>query len=656
MHIFLAPPPRFCSSEEDVFQPPSQVPFIFSEFTNNIDAHNTQKHRLHPDGRLLICRIIMGNFRIFKELYKNFLTDQKKRFITYGVVSFVCVFLECFGLSMIIPVLQLILNPEKLYAFLPPWLADIPQTGIIAGLIGICIVSIVLKDLLSILCNYLSYKTIVIFVHNTVEKLSRLEYNATYIFLQKHKHCELQTAYSACVGTNATAYIAALSLYGINGSLFFTILIMLFFFSPIITSSFFLFAVISCVIKKTLKKRHLKTQDLCELYQNKEQALNTKVNTLKEMLSFFCKIPSLDTLLTAFDKWKRTEQQLACRVQNQPFLLEFLGLICIAATILLLHFVYPFSVLMQQITFLVVCIVRILPYFNRFCVAKQQIDAYKSSVVYLNDFYRQLLEHQLPPYDGERVTFKHRLRLEQVCFCYDTETKKEVLHDVSLTVNEGDFFGLTGKSGAGKTTLVDTILGLLPPTKGTYSVDVNIITTHNQLAPFFGYVSQNPCIITGTVAENVIFGREPNAEQVDRVLKMAQLDEFQPDMYLAENGKNISGGQKQRIAIARALYGNPKLLILDEATASLDALTEEKISNVIASLKGKCTVIAIAHRLGTLKMCNRLVYMKEGRIAAEGTFNGLYQANEEFKELVDALERQSHLVHGNEAVAATAVV
>ena len=207
----------------------------------------------------------MENFRIFKELYKNFLTDQKKRFITYGILSFVCIFLECFGLSMILPALQLILNPEKLYTVLPPWLADIPQTRIIAGLIGICIVSIVLKNLLSILCNYLSYKTAVIFVHNTVEKLSHLEYNATYIFLQKHKHCELQTVYSACVTASTTAYITALSLYGINGSLFFTISIMLFFFFPIIISSFFLFAVIGCVIKKTLKKRHLKTQDLYQL-------------------------------------------------------------------------------------------------------------------------------------------------------------------------------------------------------------------------------------------------------------------------------------------------------------------------------------------------------------------------------------------------------
>lgn len=595
----------------------------------------------------------MENFRIFKEFYKNFLTDQKKRFIAYGVLSFVCIFLECFGLSMIIPALQLVLNPKKLYAVLPPWLADIPQTRIIAGLIGICIVSIVLKDLLSIAGNSLIFKVSTTSAVSTIEKLIRLERNATYMFLLKRKQSELQTVHSKCLDVRYSYYLFHVNTFLLNGVLCFAIGCMVLFFTPVTTSFFLLVAVIVFCITRKFQTNHGMPVGL---HERKEHLFNTSSISQKEASYLFSEIPPQNTLLATFAKWKQSDDYFENKSASKAFLLELLGLVCIAVTILLLYFVYPFSVLMQQITFLVVCIVRILPYFNRFCVAKQQIDAYKSSVVYLNDFYQQLLEHQLPPYDGERVSFNHRLRLEKVCFSYDTENKKEVLHDVCLTVNEGDFVGLTGKSGAGKTTLVDMILGLLPPTKGTYSVDGNVITTHNQLAPFFGYVSQNPCIITGTVAENVIFGREPNSEQVERVLKMAQLDEFQPDMYLAENGKNISGGQKQRIAIARALYGNPKLLILDEATASLDALTEEKISNVIASLKGKCTVIAIAHRLGTLKQCNRLVYMKEGRIAAEGTFDGLYRANEEFKELVDALERQSHLVHGDEAIAARATV
>jgi ABC-type multidrug transport system fused ATPase/permease subunit len=595
----------------------------------------------------------MENFRIFKELYKNFLTDQKKRFITYGILSFVCVFLECFGLSAILPALQFILNPEKLYAVLPPWLADIPQTRIIAGLVGICTVSIVLRSLLSIAGNNLIFKITTTSAVHITEKLVQLERNTAYKFFLKCKQSELQTIHDKCLDTRYSYHLYHANVFFLNGALCFAIGCMVLFFIPVATLFFILSAIVIFFITEKLQTNR---EIPVGLYERKEQLFNTSTASQKEASCLFSEIPPQNTLLAAFAKWKQSDDYFENKGTSKTFFIELLGLICISITVLLLHLFYPFSVLMKQITFLVVCIVRILPYFNRFYMARQQIDACKSSVVYLNDFYRQLLEHQLPPYDGERVSFNHRLRLEKVCFSYDTETKKEVLHDVCLTVNEGDFVGLTGKSGAGKTTLVDMILGLLPPTKGTYSVDGNIITTHNQLAPFFGYVSQNPCIITGTVAENVIFGREPNAEQVERVLKMAQLDEFQPDMYLAENGKNISGGQKQRIAIARALYGNPKLLILDEATASLDALTEEKISNVIASLKGKCTVIAIAHRLGTLKQCNRLVYMKEGRIAAEGTFNGLYQANEEFKELVDALERQSHLVHGDEAVAATAAV
>ena len=650
MHIFLAPPPDFCSFEEDVLQPPSRVPFVFSEFKNSIDAHDTQKCRSHPDVRFLIYRTIMENFQIFKELYRNFLTDQKRRLITCSVLSFVCVFLECFGLSILLPALQLILNPEKIYAVLPPWLTDVPQTRIIAGLIGICITSIILKDLLSIVWNNLVFEITTTSAVHIIEKLVRLERNAEYMFFLKHRQSELQTVHGKCLDVRYSYYLYRVNELLLNVILCFTVGCIMLFFVPMATSFFILSAIVVFFI---LRKFQTDREIPVGLYERKEQLFNTSTASQKEASCLFSEVPPQNTLLTAFAKWKQSEDSSEAKAGSKTFLLELLGLICIGTTVLLLHFFYPFSVLMQQITFLVVCLVRILPYFNRFCVSKQSIDAHKDTFVYLNDFYRQLLEHQLPPYDGERVTFKHRLRLESVCFSYETEGKKEVLHDVCLTVNEGDFVGLTGKSGAGKTTLVDMILGLLPPAKGAYSVDGNVITTHNQLAPFFGYVSQNPCIITGTVAENVIFGREPNPEQVERVLKMAQLDEFQPDMYLAENGKNISGGQKQRIAIARALYGNPKLLILDEATASLDALTEEKISNVIASLKGKCTVIAIAHRLGTLKQCNRLVYMKEGRIAAEGTFDGLYRANEEFKELVDALERQSHLVHGNEAVAAT---
>ena len=428
-------------------QPPSQVPFVFSEFKNSIDAHDTQKCRLRPNARLLNCRTIMENFRIFKGLYRNFLTDQKGRFITCGILSFVCIFLECFGLSMLLPALQLTLNPEKLYAVLPPWLADIPQTRIIVALIGICITSIILKNLLSIAGNNLVFKIATTSTIHIIEKLVQLERNAGYMFFLKHRQ---------------------------SGILCLTIGGVMLFFVPMVTSLFLLSAIVVFFIARKFQTNR---EMSIGLYERKEQLFNTSTASQKEASCLFSEVPPQNTLLTAFSKWKQSDDYFEVKTVSKAFFLELLGLICIGITVLLLHLFYPFSVLMQQITFLVVCLVRILPYFNRFCIAKQQIDVGKSNVVYLNDFYRQLLEHQLPPYNGERVTFRNQLRLEKVCFSYDTENKKEVLHDVCLTVNEGDFVGLTGKSGAGKTTLVDMILGLLPPTRMSTAIQIHPITT-----------------------------------------------------------------------------------------------------------------------------------------------------------------------------------
>ena len=134
-----------------------------------------------------------------------------------------------------------------------------------------------------------------------------------------------------------------------------------------------------------------------------------------------------------------------------------------------------------------------------------------------------------------------------------------------------------------------------------------------------------------------MFGREKNVELLNRTMQLAQLNELSLDTRLLEMGKNISGGQKQRIAIARALYGDPKLLVLDEVTASLDIETERKISGVINGLKGKCTMLAIAHRLSTLKQCDRILYVKEGRITGEGSFDALYRNSPDFSHMVDLL-------------------
>ena len=217
-----------------------------------------------------------------------------------------------------------------------------------------------------------------------------------------------------------------------------------------------------------------------------------------------------------------------------------------------------------------------------------------------------------------------------------------LLDGVTFSVAAGEHVAVVGRSGAGKTTLVNMILGLLQPTQGSHQMDGVPITQWNQIKPCFGYVSQNPCIITGTIAENIAFGAAMFPERVRQAMDEAQLHEFTPNTMLDEMGKNISGGQRQRIAIARALYRQARLLVLDEITSSLDALTEQKIMDAINRLKGHCTIIAIAHRLGTLRQCNRILYMEAGRIKAEGNFEQLYQQSADFRQIVDTLQQANN--------------
>ncbi|MEM6812501.1 MAG: ATP-binding cassette domain-containing protein [Pseudomonadota bacterium] len=216
-----------------------------------------------------------------------------------------------------------------------------------------------------------------------------------------------------------------------------------------------------------------------------------------------------------------------------------------------------------------------------------------------------------------------------------------VLKEISLDIQKGEFLGIVGASGSGKTSLVDILLGLLKPDSGQIYIDDKPIDQADlyNMRHMIGYVSQQPFIGSFSIRENIAYGipkDEINDEKVIQALKDVQLYDFiqekdkDLEWNVGENGKKLSGGQRQRIAIARALYHNPEILILDEATSALDVETESKITDIVNALKGHKTVIAIAHRLSTLKKCDRLVYMDKARIIDTGTFEELKNKHEGF--------------------------
>lgn len=214
------------------------------------------------------------------------------------------------------------------------------------------------------------------------------------------------------------------------------------------------------------------------------------------------------------------------------------------------------------------------------------------------------------------------LNINHVSWNYDNSDQK-VLEDLSLSIQEGESIALIGESGAGKTTLVDIILGLFEPRKGSVEIDgINISSIPDLWGRIVAYVPQSIFLIDDTIKSNIAFGlidENIDEELVWDVLERAQLKEFvmkQPNglnTIVGERGIKFSGGQRQRVAIARALYNNPQILVLDEATAALDNDTEEAVLESIESLQGEITLIIVAHRLTTVRNCDKIYEVKDGK-------------------------------------------
>ena len=247
--------------------------------------------------------------------------------------------------------------------------------------------------------------------------------------------------------------------------------------------------------------------------------------------------------------------------------------------------------------------------------------------------------------DKRLLPLNKKISLNNISYNYPN-TSKTALKNISLSIFVKNTIGLVGATGSGKTTVVDIILGLLEAQKGTLEIDGKVINKQNSQSwqRSIGYVPQQIYLSDDTVAANIAFGQDPDdidKEKVQKASKIASLHDFVihelPNKYettIGERGVRLSGGQRQRIGIARALYFNPQVLILDEATSALDNITEKHVMDAINSLGKDKTIILIAHRLSTVKKCNKIFLFEKGELKNEGTFDELINSNENFKKSV----------------------
>jgi ABC-type multidrug transport system fused ATPase/permease subunit len=247
----------------------------------------------------------------------------------------------------------------------------------------------------------------------------------------------------------------------------------------------------------------------------------------------------------------------------------------------------------------------------------------------------------------ELTGFHDRIEFDRISFRYRDEW---VIRDMSFTVKKGEVVALVGATGAGKSTIVQLLPRLYDVQEGEIRIDgVPIrLLTQRSLRDQIAFVPQKPFLFYDTVAENIAFGRSFSRSEIEEAAKKAYAHEFivhlpkQYDTLLAEMGKSLSGGQQQRLAIARALVKRAPILVMDEATSSLDAISENRIKQAIRDLQGSVTQIVIAHRLSTIEHVDRIIFIERGRKIGEGTLQEMIASCPPFRLLWEAYHAGKH--------------
>ena len=268
---------------------------------------------------------------------------------------------------------------------------------------------------------------------------------------------------------------------------------------------------------------------------------------------------------------------------------------------------------------------RIIPSINRILASIQTLGYSKPIIRSVFDDLQLLVP--VTPKTGTEIQFSTSVCFENVSFKYSNAVGN-ANENLSFCIGKGEAVGIIGHSGAGKSTLVDILLGLLQPTAGAVLVDgVDIQNNLRSWQDHIGYVPQTIYLVDDTLARNVAFGLPDELvdhDAIARSIKAAQLDEFVStlpdglDTIVGERGVRLSGGQRQRIGIARALYNDPEILVLDEATSSLDTDTEQGVMDAVKELLGTKTIVIIAHRTTTVSYCTKVYKMDKAQIVGSG--------------------------------------
>lgn len=566
-------------------------------------------------------------------------TGARRRLVglvtTFGVLSA----LDLFGISLVGPFLASVANPEFLksanFASAVQRVLPVHSEAAQLAILGTVLIAIFyVKGVLAFLVfraaartTYQTQRELRLKLLQSYQAIPLLEYanhNSSRLLTSVQQHAAFFTNRALLPALKAIS--EAIFLLAMIGLLMFTSLALTLALGGTL---FFLFAVYDKLVKDAMRRagRHI-----LQASEGINRVLSQAADGFKEI-----RVLGVEHyFLSTFDRFAK----VFCEASTQSVSLGFIPRYAIEATMvtfLVLAIVFGFLIhghnggeLLSTLGIFGVAALRSVSSVNSIISAGNELRFARQSVWDLCDDLKSAERtHRAEPDPGTPLFFQSELCAEGVSFSYDIHGVN-ALTDVSLCVKKGATIGIIGRSGCGKTTLVDVLLGLLPPTHGAVFVDgIPISGRARAWMQNVAYIPQGVFLMDDTLEQNIALGGDPGSIDPGRLaeaIKLAQLQSVVGSLpkglqtTVGERGVRLSGGQRQRIALARAFYHEREVIVMDEATSALDTETERQVVDAIKNLRGKKTLIVVAHRLSTVKHCDIIYRLEAGRIVASGSY------------------------------------
>ena len=575
----------------------------------------------------------------FNRVWRNLTPRRKVYFILLLGLMIVASFMEAISISAVLPFIGVLSNPEKVFAH--------PSAQFFIDFMGI-------KSQEELLLPFTISFCVLIFIGIALRLLllwaqNRLGYGTSASFSSSIYIRTLYQPYAVHVSRNSSEVISGITSKAnailtylitplmnlVSSSVTISaIIITLFTINPYVAISAFLgfgllYAGIIFLVKKRLSDSSI---ILSRESVQMVKALQEGLGGIRDVLIDGTQETYGKIFNRAQGKYNKSSASNQIVGNSPRLIVEFLGIffICVIAYQLALNG-DGFISAIPTLAALALGAQRLLPALQNFYFNWTSLRAGQDSVLDGLQFLEQPFPEHAHKVNPEPIRFEKSIKLENLSFRYGQEGAI-VLKNLNLTLEKGKRYGFVGTTGCGKSTLLDIIMGLLVPTKGHLKIDDNIIDINNYRSwqVIIAHVPQAIYLSDTSLAENIAFGVEPDKIDMNKVREAAQKAQIAEtiealpqkyETFVGERGIRLSGGQRQRIGIARALYKNAQVIVFDEATSALDNETELAVMEGIEQLADDLTILIVAHRVSTLKRCDKIFRMDKGEIVKEGVYD-----------------------------------